>query len=208
MSGFDDVRLSLALAFGVRGGPERVVDVVTLASGRESRNARWVGSRRSWDIGGAVMKYETAAELIAFFEARGGKLNGFRFRDPLDWKSCAVSQDVAATDQVLGLGDGVETVFQLVKAYESAQVSFDRAIQKPVAGSVRVALDGVQHEAFSVDVATGLVTFAEAPGSGVEVTAGFEFDVPVRFDADRLETSLEAFDAVRVGRVPIMEIAG
>jgi uncharacterized protein (TIGR02217 family) len=205
---FHEVRLPLALAFGSSGGPERATDVARLASGAESRNARWAGSRRRWDIGGAAVKTDVAHELVAFFEARRGRMHGFRFRDPVDWKSCAPSQAVAATDQALGVGDGVAREFQLVKRYAGAGAYWDRSIAKPVEDTVLVAVDGVATAAFEVDWATGVVTFDAAPAMGAVLTAGFEFDVPVRFDADRLDVMLVGHDAVRVARAPVVEIAG
>jgi uncharacterized protein (TIGR02217 family) len=154
------------------------------------------------------MKADVAHELVAFFEARKGRLHGFRFRDPVDWKSCAPSAQPAATDQPLGIGDGEETGFQLVKRYSSGGANWDRAIAKPVADSVLVAIDGVATTAFEVNLTTGVVTFDVAPEEDAVLTAGFVFDVPVRFDADRLDVSVEGFDAVRVLRAPVVEIAG
>lgn len=208
MSGFHEVSLPLAVAIGAAGGPERVTDVVRLASGEESRNARWAGSRRRWEIGGAAMTADVAHDLIAFFEARRGRLFGFRFRDPTDWKSCAPGAAIGATDQPLGIGDGLTTVFQLSKRYTSGEAWITRAIRKPVQGSVVVAADGVTAAAFGVDHATGEVTFAVAPGAGVVLTAGFAFDVPARFDADRLEMAVVGNGAVRVLRAPVIEITG
>lgn len=208
MSGFDEVRLDLPVAFGASGGPEMNVDVVQLASGGEARNARWSGSRRRWNAGGVFLGHGDAAALSAFFEARGGRLRGFRFRDVLDWKSCAVSDGVAATDQEIGIGDGVETSFQLVKAYASGPASWSRVIAKPVVGSVVVAIGGEATEAFSVDTATGVVTMDAPPAAGAVVTAGFEFEVPVRFDVERLEVAAEGADLMRVGALSLVEIAG
>lgn len=208
MSGFHEVSLPLALAIGAAGGPERMVDVVRLASGAESRNARWAQSRRRWEVGGAAMRADAAHELVAFFEARGGRRFGFRFRDPIDWKSCAPGAVVGVEDQSLGVGDGETTGFQLVKRYVSGGEVAERVVRKPVAGSVTVAVDGVATEDFEVDLATGLVTFDVAPAVGTVLTAGFAFDVPVRFDADRLEMALVGNDAVRVLRAPLVEIAG
>lgn len=207
MSSFHDVRLSLAPALGASGGPERLTDIVRLASGAESRNARWSGSRRRWEIGGAVVEADAAHDLLAFFEARRGRMHGFRFRDPLDWKSCAPSEDVAILDQVIGVGDGMRTAFQLAKRYESGGAWVSRAIMKPVVESVLVAVDGMA-TGFAVDAATGVVTLEDAPADGAQVTAGFVFDVPVRFDADRLELSLVGRDAVRVMRAPLVELLG
>jgi uncharacterized protein (TIGR02217 family) len=208
MTTFHEVRLPLALGFGSSGGPECATDVARLASGAESRNARWAGSRRRWDVGGAAVKADVAHELVAFFEARRGRMHGFRFRDPVDWKSCPPSQAIAATDQALGVGDGARAEFQLVKRYASGGVFRDRIITKPVEDTVLVAVDGVVTTAFEVDWATGVVTIDAAPAGGAVLTAGFEFDVAVRFDADRLDMTLVGHDAVRVVRAPLVEIAG
>ena len=205
MNGFDEVSLPLGVALGAMGGPERMTDVVRLASGAESRNARWSRSRKRWEAGGTVMRTDQAQELVAFFEARSGRMRGLRFRDPLDWKSCAHSQAVSALDQPLGSGDGASVSFQLRK---HSDAGVERVITKPVAGSVVVAIDGAVTEAFGVDVATGVVTFETAPGDGAILTAGFAFDVPVRFDADRMDLALVGHDAVRVVRAPLVEVTG
>lgn len=207
MSGFHDVSLPLALAIGAAGGPERVVDVVRLAWGAESRNARWSGSRRKWEVGGVALGSDEAHALVTFFEARGGRMYGFRFRDPVDWKSCAPGAAISAMNQPLGIGDGETTEFQLLKRYESGGAFAERMIRKPVAGSVVVAVDGVATEAFEVDAATGVVTFDAAPAEDAVLTAGFAFDVPVRFDTDRLEMALLGREAVRVLRAPVIEMA-
>jgi uncharacterized protein (TIGR02217 family) len=133
-------------------------------------------------------------------------MHGFRFRDPVDWKSCAPSQTISATDQALGVGDGDKTAFQLVKRYADSEAFRDRVIVKPVEGAVLAAADGVLTTAFEVDWGTGVVTFDAPPDDGAILTAGFEFDTPVRFDADRLEVALVGHDAVRVVRAPLVEI--
>jgi uncharacterized protein (TIGR02217 family) len=208
MSLFHEVRLPLALGFGAAGGPECATDVARLASGAESRNARWARSRRKWDAGGAVVTADAAHELIAFFEARRGRMYGFRFRDPVDWKSCAPSQAITAGDQPLGVGDGETAAFQLLKRYASGGVLQDGAIGKPAEDAVLVAIDGGATTAFTVGWTSGVVTFDAAPAAGAVLTAGFEFDTPVRFDADKLEIALAGHDAVRIMRAPLIEIAG
>ena len=204
LSAFHEVKLPLALAFGAQGGPERRTDIVALASGGEARNSVWSGSRRRWDLGGAITKIDALHELVAFFEARRGQLHGFRFRDVLDDRSLRPGEAVSATDQTLGLGDGETTVFQLIKTYGDTQ----RRIFKPVPGSVRAAIDGEEIGDAVISTVDGTVRFQGAPSVGAIITAGFLFDVPVRFDTDRLETSLEAFDAGRAGQVPIIELLG
>jgi uncharacterized protein (TIGR02217 family) len=135
-----------------------------------------------------------------------GRLHGFRFRDRSDWKSCAPGSLHQPTDQALSLGDGLNRVFQLKKTYASGGAQYVRDIRKPVAGSVRCAVDGAETSAFTADTTTGLVTFDAAPGLGLSVAAGFQFDVPARFDTDRLEINLSHFEAGEIPSIPIVEI--
>ena len=204
---FHEVRFPTAVAFGSSGGPERRTDVVTLASGHEERNSRWADSRRRYNAGYGIRSLDDLHAVIAFFEERRGKLHGFRWKDRTDWKSCAPGAAPSATDQAIGIGDGETTAFQLVKTYGGDHAPWTRVINKPVAGSVLVALGSVpQASGWSVDTATGIVTFATAPDEGVAITAGFAFDVPVRFDTDRLEINLTHFDAGEIPAVPIVEV--
>lgn len=208
MSEFHEARLPARLAFGCTGGVERRTDVVTLASGHERRTSPWAQSRRRYLIATAPRPLDEIAELVAFFEARRGRLHGFRFRDPADCKSCAPSAQPSAGDQVLGTGDGARTVFQLRKTYGAGTEAVVRTLTKPVAGTVKVAVAGVALApgAFAVDVTTGLVTLNTAPAVGAAVTAGFAFDTPVRFDLDRLDVTLEGFAAARVTACALVEV--
>jgi uncharacterized protein (TIGR02217 family) len=208
MSAFHDIRLPLRLARGAVGGPERITEVVPLSNGREMRISAHSASRRRWDLAGAVRSLDDLALITAFFEARLGRLHAFRFRDPMDFKSCAPSATPTPLDQAIGTGDGTRTVFQLVKHYGDAAGAFQRTVRLPVAGSVTVAVAGVALPAagYSVDGQSGLVTLAVAPAAGVAVRAGFLFDVPVRFDTDRLDLALDAFEAGRVVSVPLVEV--
>ncbi|WP_321505130.1 DUF2460 domain-containing protein [Breoghania sp.] len=206
---FHEVRFPVAVGFGSTGGPERRTDIVALGSGGESRNARWARSRRRYDAGYGIRSFDDLAAVVAFFEERRGRLYGFRFRDPLDWKSCLPSRKPTPTDCALGTGDGETAAFGLAKTYGTGAAAYRRSISKPVAGTVRVALDGVeQTSGFALDETTGLITFqaGAVPASGVVVSAGFSFDVPVRFDTDRLDISLSHFEAGEIPQVPIVEI--
>lgn len=206
---FHEIRFPLDIALGASGGPERRTEIVTLGSGREERNSPWAMSRRRYNAGLGVKKLDDIHEAIAFFEARHGRLHGFRWRDRADWKSGSPGAPVTPLDQVLGVGDGARTAFQLVKTYVSGAASYAREIVKPVTGSLRVAVAGEAMEEgtdFSADHATGILTFAVAPGEGAAVTAGFEFDVPVRFDTDFLDINLAAFEAGSVPDIPVVEI--
>lgn len=204
---FHEVRLPARLAFGSTGGVERRTEVVTLASGHERRSTPWAHGRRRWLIGAGVRSLDDMAELTAFFEARRGRLHGFRFRDFADFKSCAPGGTPQATDQAIGRGDGARTTFALTKTYGEGDDAATRPIVKPVAGTVRIAVAGVELSGgFTVNPATGAVTLASAPADGAEVTAGFVFDTPARFDADRLDITLETFSAGRMAAVPLIEI--
>ncbi|WP_417495696.1 TIGR02217 family protein [Maricaulis sp.] len=205
MTEFHDIRFPFAVAIGAVGGPQRRTEIVTLVSGREERNSPWADSVRRWDAGPGVKSLDDLNTLIAFFEARRGRLHGFRFRDPIDNRSCMPSQVPDALDQLIGAGDGVATDFQLVKYYASGAQSWTRMIAKPVEGTVVVAVDGVE-AAVSVDHATGLVSFSEPPGEGAAITAGFAFDCPVRFDTDQLEIALDAIGAGEAPSVPLVEL--
>ncbi len=204
MTAFDEVRLPTRLAFGSTGGVERRTEVVTLGSGHERRSTPWAHGRRRYLIGAGLRSLDDMAELTAFFEARRVRLRGFRSRDFADFKSCAPGSAIAATDQVLGEGDGGRRRFQLVRAYGDLR----RDIRKPVAGSVRLAVDGDELASadFAVDAVSGEVELNAGPLSGAVVTAGFEFDTPVRFDADRIEITLETFGAGRMVAVPLIEV--
>ena len=206
---FHEVRFPARLSFGSSGGPERLTEVVELANGFEERNTPWADSRRRYDAGVGLRSLDDVADLVAFFEARRARLHGFRWKDWTDWHSGVPSAGVASNDQALGFGDGTRETFQLTKTYRSGGSDYVRAIRKPVAGTVRVALaddELVEGEHWTVDAATGVVTFVSPPEDGAEVTAGFEFDVPARFDTDALSVTIAGFEAGEVPSVPVVEI--
>jgi uncharacterized protein (TIGR02217 family) len=208
---FHEVRFPTEIAFGSSGGPERRTEIVTLASGHEERNTRWADSRRRYNAGYGVRSVDDLHAVIAFFEERRGRLHGFRWRDRMDWKSCPPTATPTPLDQTIGAGDGTIATFQLVKRYGVLHAPYLRVIRKPVQGTVRVAVDGVEMaegEDWSCDPVTGLVTFAPGgvPGADDTVTAGFAFDVPVRFDVDRLEINLTGFTAGDIPTIPLVEI--
>lgn len=209
--GFHEIRFPSAISLGADGGPERRTDVVVLGSGFEERNSRWANSRRSYNAGFGVKSLDDLHAVIAFFEERRGRLHGFRWKDHTDFKSSTPLASITPLDQVIGSGNGVALTFQLKKTYGGAHLPWVRDIKKPVAGSVRVAVDGVEKSAgpqFTIDATTGEVAFApsEAPAAGESVTAGFEFDVPVRFDTDKLEISLSGFRAGVIPHIPVIEV--
>ena len=204
---FHEVRFPDDISRGARGGPRRNTQVVALASGDEERNASWANSRRAYDVAYGVRRADDLSAVVAFFEARNGRLHGFRFKDWSDYKSCLPSGQPTATDQAIGVGDGARTQFPLVKGYASGAQTWVRPITKPVAGSVLIARNGVAAATgWSVDTTTGIVAFAAAPAAGVTVSAGFLFDVPVRFDTDQLDVTLDLERLGTIQSIPILEV--
>lgn len=206
---FHDIRFPANLSYGSLGGPQRLTDIVTLANGHEERSTPWAHARRKYDAGFGLRSLDDLEVLLAFFEARRGQLHAFRWKDWTDYKSCALSAEISPIDQRLGLGDGVKTRFQLTKRYASGAQEYLRPIKKPVENMVLVAVGGdpkVLDQEYFVDHATGIVTFDLAPDIGADVTAGFEFDVPARFDSDGVQTSVAAFQAGEIPNVPIIEV--
>jgi uncharacterized protein (TIGR02217 family) len=205
---FHAIRFPLDVALGARGGPERMTDIVTLSSGAEERNSRWAHSRRRYNAGYGVKSRADMQAVLAFFEERRGRFHSFLWRDGLDFSSSPSGGSPLPTDQVIGTGNGTVKTFALRKTYGASFDPYLRPITKPVGGSVRVAVGGVERAAaqFSVDAATGVVTFVTAPAAGVTVTAGFLFDVPVRFDVDRLDIELSSFDGAEAPSIPLIEV--
>jgi uncharacterized protein (TIGR02217 family) len=207
---FHEIRFPLRLALGTSGGPVRRTDIVNLSNGREVRNQRWRDARRNYDAGSSVRTLADLYAVLAFFEARAGQLYGFRFRDPLDNASGPPNTTVSANDQLLGTGTGSKAQFQLIKTYGDAGGQTVREIVKPVVGTVKISVNGQVYATtdYTVDHTTGMVTIipGRIPANGATVRAGYEFDVPVRFDVDRLDIDLSAFNAGRIPSIPLTEI--
>jgi len=202
---FHAVRFPLDVALGARGGPERATDIVTLASGREERNARWAHARRRYNAGYGVKSRADMLAVLAFFEERRGRFHSFLWRDGLDFSSSGTAVPTAL-DQAIGTGDGSRTSFALTKRYGAGFDPYLRPITRPVAGSVVVAVAGSSLAAADFSVDAGVVTLDVAPAVGEAVTAGFLFDVPVRFDTDRLDVELTSFDAAEAPSIPLIEV--
>lgn len=195
---FHEVRFPDDIAYGAAGGPAYSTSVVATASGFEQRNANWSAARGKWDVSSGLKQQAQLDILIAFFRARKGKAYGFRFKDWTDYR---------ATGQSIGAGDGTTKTFQLVKAYASGAGSETRTITKPVLGTLVPYLGGVrQTSGWSINTTTGLLAFVVAPAQGVAVTADFEFDVPVRFDTDSMDVTIENFNLNQWSSIPIVEI--
>ena len=198
MVAFHEVQFPPRISYGATGGPGFQTTVITAASGYESRNSSWAASRGEWNIATGLKDKDDIQTLIAFFRARRGKAYGFRFKD---WT------DYTATTQTIGTGTGALKTFQLVKAYTSGAYGESRTITKPVADTVKIYANGVlQSSGWAVDTTTGIVTFGTAPAPGVVITADFEFDIPARFDTDKMQVNYSTYNYASWSSIPVVEI--
>ena len=205
MQAFDDVSYPLALGTDASASPEFSTTVLVTASGHERRTAQWADARLRFDVGPGIRSESELATLGAFFRARHGPARGFRLADPFDHSSNGATGSPSATDQLLGIGDGETTRFALVKRYGDGSEPQVRRITRPRSGSVMVSVGGEATSAFTLDP-LGHAVLDEAPSQGIEVRAGFLFDVPVRFAEDRLALSAAGFAAGQAPSVPLIEI--
>ncbi|QYJ07157.1 DUF2460 domain-containing protein [Qipengyuania flava] len=201
MNAFDDVPYPLALGRDAAASPEFSTSVAVTASGYEHRNALWSDARMRYDVGPGIRSEKELGSLVAFFRARFGPARGFRLRDPFDFSSGGMTGSPSPGDQLLGAGDGVASRFQLSKSYGEQR----RTITRPDIASIRVAVDGAETTDWSYEEG-GWIVFNTAPAEGTSVTAGFHFDVPVRFAEDRLDISGVSFAAGEAPSVPLIEI--
>ncbi len=202
MDAFHDVRFPLALGREASVEPAFSTAIVTTASGAEQRNADWADARLRFDAGPGVRSEAELHELLSFFRARRGAAAGFRFEDPFDNSSSGMTGDPGPADQLLGTGDGERTEFPLIKYYGEQE----RRITRPLAGTVRVLVAGVEQVSGWQLADKGVVHFDIPPAEAAEVRAGYRFDVPVRFAEDRLGFNRATFEAGEIPSVPMIEI--
>lgn len=209
MAEIDEVQFPTDISKGSSGGPVRRTSITELGNGFEERNTPLADSIHKYDAGLGLRSLDDLHDVKEFFEARMGQLYGFRWKDWGDYKSCRPSETPSAADQTIGVGDGATAVFQLTKDYTSGLRTYNRIITKPVSGTVHIAVDGVEQVEgadYTLEYTTGRLALGALPSEGAEVTSGFEFDVPARFDGDMLDISVSAFQAGAIPSVEILEL--
>ena len=209
--GFHEVQFPDDISYGSIGGPGFNTNIIETSSGQEQRIARWSNPRNTYDVAYGVKTFDQLGTLRNFYIARQGPVFGFRYKDFLDFTTAANHRDAFAFDDYqIGVGDGIETNFQLIKEYSSGAVIRTRKILKPVSGQVKTGIDSVEQvSGWTVNTTTGIVTFTSAPLMGEVIQAGFEFDVPVRFGegADQsLEMSIDTFSTGGAPNIPLIEL--
>lgn len=173
-------------SFGFVSEPIYVVSVIERSSGIESRNRTWSRPLHRYTATVGPKIGPDVYEVLRFYHAVGGRAYGFRFKDYVDFKSCAADDTVSATDQpiLIDTTDSPDS-YILVKEYTFGALTQQREIRKPVQGTIIVAEDGsplTEGADYTIDYSTGVVTLGTSP-SGT-LTWGGEFDVPVRFDSE------------------------
>lgn len=210
---FHEVQFPTHISYGSRGGPGFRTSIIEADSGATTRVARWANARRQYDarygVGEDITLFD---QVFEFYLARGGCANGFRWKDWFDFTSASDHRSApAALDQYLGTGDGSNKVFQLQKTYSSGAQDVVRTIQKPVASTTLIQVNGTPTVAFAVDTTSGQVTMDVAPPDTHDVYGGWEHDVPVQFGAEIDEGLLAryaSYESVEIDSIPIIEMVG
>jgi len=206
MNAFDDVAYPLPLGLDTKVSPAFSTSVTTTASGFERRNSLWSDARLSFDVGPGIRSEADLGGLLSFFRARRGPARAFRLGDPSDFSSHGMTGTPSASDQTLGTGDGSLSSFPLIKRYGEEEDAQIRRITRPRSGSVLVSVNGVPLASGWTLGALGVVQFTAPPAAGAVIRAGFLFDVPVRFEQDRLDVSGLTFLAGEAPSVPLIEV--
>lgn len=205
MDAFDDVLYPFALGRSTSVAPEFSTSISVTASGHERRNSLWSDARVHFDVGPGIRSEPELSELIAFFRARRGPARGFRISDPFDHSSNGMNGTPTLFDQLIGVGDGLNADFQLIKSYGTGLDPQIRPITRPRPGTILISVGGSLLSNWTLGD-KGRVTFTDAPANGAEVRAGFLFDVPVRFAEDRIDISGVNFEAGEAPSIPLIEL--
>ena len=202
---FHDVQFPPVIAQGAQVIRTFSTSVTISSGGQEQRNGNWSRPRLAWNVGTGLQRRADTDTLVAFFEARLGRLNAFRFKD---WS------DFTVTRQQIGTTDGSDATWQIVKAYTSGSTTVYRNITRPVSGTVQCWVDGVERtlgagaSEFQVDLATGIITLGStlAALSAKLIEAACEFDVPARFDSDQIALTQKSYAIGEWPDVPVIEV--
>lgn len=217
-----DVRFPDKILRGAVGGPKRSTTVGTTDGGFEQRNQNWLESKRRWVVARKITSREQLEELLAFWECRGGKANGFLFRDPSDF-FCGLDHTPGAGWTHDGahnfdVADGIRTSFHLAKVYSSGAQTLTRQIHRPLdptrsdapesAVAVKVYVDDVEVDTadYTLSYATGTVTFDVAPADTLAVGWSGMFDIAARFDTDEPQFDVDAMWKGKWDGIPIFEL--
>lgn len=218
--GHHDVLFPTNFSAGSSFGPGLDTSIIELQAGAEERIAKWGGGgKRRYNLAYRLRKPSDLYIVQRFFLARVGAANTWRLKDWSDYATSPTASthlpgDVAVTnnDVQIGIGDGVQTQFQLFKEYPSGAQNVTRNIELPVASTVVVAVDGMaqtQGADYTVNETTGIILFTTIPASPLVVTAGFEFETKARFGREvdlSMDIDLDEFNIGSIGDISAVEV--
>ena len=194
---FLEMRFPELISFNSSSIVQFDTSVVVTKNGLEQRNINWNYAKMRFNIVNGIKTKSELDDILRFFRNVKGRAFGFRFKD---WS------DYNAKKQIIGYGDGIKKEFQLIKSYIVNNNFYTRKINKPVFSTVKIYLDNVESDNFSIDFTSGLLSFDYSIPMNVKVEADFEFDVPVRFDSDVIEVSMETVNTGFVKDISLIEI--
>lgn len=205
-------RFPTGISYGSAGGPLFSTTIVPLRSGRTVKNQNWEYPLQVYNLIHSLRSETQMEELRDWFYALAGQFNTARFKDPYDYKSCALGDSIASSDQILGTGDGSTVDFDLVKTYTVGSLSMSRPTPGVLATSLIVEVGGATTAGYTRTPWTNTITFATAPATGAVIKAGFEFDVLVEFGVDQFNVIAENCNSINgqlvfaVDNLPLREV--
>ena len=195
---FLEIRFPESIAFNSSSILEFNTTIIKAKNGYEQRNINWNSNKMKFNIINGIKTKTELDELITFFRNVKGAGYGFRFKDFTDYQ---------AENQYIGVGNGETKEFQLIKAYRvSDNIVYYRKITKPVISTVRVFINDIESKDFNIDLTTGLITLNTTPEIDSTIKASFEFDVPVRFENDIMEVTMNSINSGNVKEIILTEI--
>jgi uncharacterized protein (TIGR02217 family) len=195
---FHEIRFPEHISYGSSGGPKFKTTIFMSDGGYEQRNIDWSEAKAEYNVSHGIKTRAEMDELRAFFYARAGRAYGFRYKD---WA------DYIAANQVIGIGNGTQTIFQMIKTYVSGSNSFGRPLKKLVAGTLTGVTVNGSPATHTVNNNTGLITLSSAPALDAVVAVNLvEFDVPVRFDTDHLDAEHDFWETQSWPNIPLVEL--
>lgn len=177
---FTEERLNIGIVEGTTSTITFKEQTLKQGDGSEHRHSKCYAPLQQWQLGDRSNLQDELIYINNFYSRMKKLGSAFRFRDWLDYQG---------TSEALGTGNGVKTNYQLLKQYGT----YASPIKKPVSSTVKIYLDGIQTNSFSVDLTTGIITFNSAPSNGVVITADYEFDKPVEFGEDNITNRLQIY---------------
>jgi uncharacterized protein (TIGR02217 family) len=174
------------LDWSVMKTPISSTRALTARSGLEYRAANWSYGKYKWQLAYTILRnnIETFQELqtiMSFCLQMQGMYQAFLYSDP---------SDNSITGQVLGTGNGTQTVFPLVRAFSGYGGYVEpnlvlNTLSNVYLGGVAqsTGFAAYQNGQYGLDS----IQFSSAPGSGIAVSADFSWYFPVRFLQDEFE---------------------